>query len=73
MPHDTYLLIGGGMTADAATQGIRAVDPDGTIGLIGMEPVPPYNRPPLSKGLSALLSFLTNCSNVPDNECYLVR
>ena len=23
----------------------------GTIGLIGTEPVPPYNRPPLSKGL----------------------
>ncbi len=51
MPHDTYLLIGGGMTAAAATQGIREVDPDGTIGLIGMEPVPPYNRPPLSKGV----------------------
>ncbi len=51
MPHYTYLLIGGGMTADAATQGIRAVDPTGTIGLIGAEPVPPYNRPPLSKGL----------------------
>jgi NADPH-dependent 2,4-dienoyl-CoA reductase/sulfur reductase-like enzyme len=51
MPHFTYLLIGGGMTADAATQGIREVDPDGTIGLIGTEPVAPYNRPPLSKGL----------------------
>jgi len=51
MPHYTYLLIGGGMTADAATQGIREVDPHGTIGLIGSEPVSPYNRPPLSKGL----------------------
>jgi 3-phenylpropionate/trans-cinnamate dioxygenase ferredoxin reductase component len=51
MPHFTYLLIGGGMTADAATQGIREVDPTGTIGLIGTEPVAPYNRPPLSKGL----------------------
>jgi 3-phenylpropionate/trans-cinnamate dioxygenase ferredoxin reductase subunit len=51
VPHYKYLLIGCGMTADAATQGIREVDPDGTIGLIGMEPVAPYNRPPLSKGL----------------------
>jgi 3-phenylpropionate/trans-cinnamate dioxygenase ferredoxin reductase subunit len=51
MPHYTYLLIGGGMTADAATQGIREVDPHGTIGLISTEPVAPYNRPPLSKGL----------------------
>jgi 3-phenylpropionate/trans-cinnamate dioxygenase ferredoxin reductase component len=51
MPHYTYLLIGGGMTADAATQGIREVDPTGTIGLIGAETAPPYDRPPLSKGL----------------------
>jgi 3-phenylpropionate/trans-cinnamate dioxygenase ferredoxin reductase component len=51
MAHYRYLLIGGGMTTDAATQGIRAVDPDGTIGLIGAESVAPYNRPPLSKGL----------------------
>jgi 3-phenylpropionate/trans-cinnamate dioxygenase ferredoxin reductase component len=46
-----YLLIGGGMTADAAARGIRSVDRTGSIGLIGAEPDPPYNRPPLSKGL----------------------
>lgn len=46
-----YLIIGGGMTGDAAAQGIREVDPDGTIGLIGAERDPPYNRPPLTKGL----------------------
>ena len=51
MTHYTYLLIGGGMTADAAAQGIREVDSDGTIGLIGAERDPPYNRPPLTKGL----------------------
>lgn len=51
MPHYTYLLIGGGMTADAATQGIREVDTTGTIGLIGAETAPPYDRPPLSKAL----------------------
>lgn len=39
------------MTADAAVRGIRQVDPDGAIGLVGQEPDPPYNRPPLSKGL----------------------
>ena len=47
----TYVIVGGGMTADAAVQGIRDVDPGGTIGLIAAEPDPPYNRPPLSKGL----------------------
>ena len=51
MPHYMYLVIGGGMTAEAAVRGIRALDSSGSIGLIGAEPEPPYNRPPLSKGL----------------------
>ena len=46
-----YLIVGGGMTADAACRGIRGRDPDGTIGLIGEEPHAPYARPPLSKAL----------------------
>src|SRR5262249_35577996 len=45
------LIIGGGMTADAAVQGIREVDTDGRIGLISAQPDPPYDRPPLSKAL----------------------
>lgn len=51
MTHYHYLIIGGGMTADAAVQAIRELDSSGSIGLIGDEPDPPYNRPPLSKGL----------------------
>ncbi|MFN3920657.1 MAG: NAD(P)/FAD-dependent oxidoreductase [Methylohalobius sp.] len=51
MIHYRYLIIGGGMTADAAVRGIRAVDPQGSIGLISAELYPPYKRPPLSKGL----------------------
>jgi NADPH-dependent 2,4-dienoyl-CoA reductase/sulfur reductase-like enzyme len=46
-----YLIVGGGMTGDAAARGIRDRDPDGSIGLIGEEHEPPYSRPPLSKGL----------------------
>jgi NADPH-dependent 2,4-dienoyl-CoA reductase/sulfur reductase-like enzyme len=46
-----YLIVGGGMTADAAVEGIREVDPDGSVGLISSEEEPPYDRPPLSKGL----------------------
>jgi 3-phenylpropionate/trans-cinnamate dioxygenase ferredoxin reductase component len=46
-----YLVVGGGMTADAAVQGIREVDPTGSIALYSTEPDPPYARPPLSKGL----------------------
>ncbi len=46
-----YLIVGGGMTADAACHGVREVDPEGSIVLVGAEPDPPYNRPPLSKAL----------------------
>ncbi|MGH9436510.1 MAG: NAD(P)/FAD-dependent oxidoreductase [Terriglobia bacterium] len=51
MPHSKYLIIGGGMTADSAVQGIRRVDPEGSVGIINAEPHLPYNRPPLTKGL----------------------
>lgn len=51
MPKFKYLIIGGGMTADAAVQGIREIDSNGSIGLISMESDPPYDRPPLTKGL----------------------
>ena len=46
-----YLIIGGGLAGDAATRGIRELDPQGTIGMISSEPDPPYMRPNLSKGL----------------------
>src|SRR5215471_21243287 len=39
------------MTADAAVKGIRSVDPDGEIVLVGEEGHAPYARPSLSKGL----------------------
>jgi 3-phenylpropionate/trans-cinnamate dioxygenase ferredoxin reductase component len=51
VPDYTYLIVGGGMTADAAAHGIRETDPRGSIALVGAEPHPPYNRPPLSKAL----------------------
>ena len=51
MTHYPYLIIGGGMTGAAAANGIRELDDAGTIGLISVEPEPPYDRPPLSKKL----------------------
>jgi len=51
MPNYTYLIVGGGMTSDAAVHGIRERDRNGSIGVIAAERHPPYNRPPLSKGL----------------------
>jgi 3-phenylpropionate/trans-cinnamate dioxygenase ferredoxin reductase component len=49
--HYRYLIVGGGMTADAAARAIREIDPAGPIGVVAAEPDPPYNRPPLSKAL----------------------
>ena len=46
-----YVIIGGGMTGAAAVDGIREIDAKGSIGIFSAEADPPYNRPPLSKGL----------------------
>ncbi len=46
-----YLIIGGGMTADAAVRGIRELDPAGKITVLSAEGHAPYDRPPLSKKL----------------------
>ena len=46
-----YLIIGSGMTADAAARGIREIDDNGSIGMISAETEMPYARPPLTKGM----------------------
>ena len=51
MPGYKYLIVGSGMTAASALQGIRDLDPSGPVAMFGLEKDPPYNRPPLSKGL----------------------
>jgi NADPH-dependent 2,4-dienoyl-CoA reductase/sulfur reductase-like enzyme len=51
MPSYTYLIVGGGMTADAAVHGIREADRSGSISLLCAERHLPYDRPPLSKKL----------------------
>jgi 3-phenylpropionate/trans-cinnamate dioxygenase ferredoxin reductase subunit len=48
--HD-YLIVGGGMAADAAAKAIRENDANASIGIVGDEPHAPYERPPLSKAL----------------------
>jgi NADPH-dependent 2,4-dienoyl-CoA reductase/sulfur reductase-like enzyme len=48
--HD-YLIIGAGMAGEAAAQALREADTDASIGMLGDESHPPYDRPPLSKAL----------------------
>jgi NADPH-dependent 2,4-dienoyl-CoA reductase/sulfur reductase-like enzyme len=49
LDHATYAIVGGGVAAAAAVDGIRATDPKGDIVLFTTEWAPPYQRPPLSK------------------------
>lgn len=51
MKHYKYLILGGGLTGDAAARGIRELDADGSIGMISAESDPPYVRPALTKAL----------------------
>jgi 3-phenylpropionate/trans-cinnamate dioxygenase ferredoxin reductase subunit len=44
-----FLLIGGGVACARCAQTLRKEGADGSILVVGREPDPPYNRPPLSK------------------------
>ncbi|BAS26948.1 NAD(P)/FAD-dependent oxidoreductase [Limnochorda pilosa] len=46
-----HVVVGGGFAGEHAVRGIRKLDPEGSIALFSLEPHPPYQRPPLSKGL----------------------
>ena len=45
----SYLLVGGGLASGNCARHLREQDAEGEILLVGREPDPPYNRPPLSK------------------------
>ena len=49
--HYKYVIVGGGRAGASAVEGIRSLDPSGSIALFGKENHLPYDRPPLSKGL----------------------
>ena len=46
-----YVIVGAGLTGGSAVEGIREIDKDGPILLIGEESHLPYNRPDLTKKL----------------------
>jgi 3-phenylpropionate/trans-cinnamate dioxygenase ferredoxin reductase subunit len=46
-----YVIIGGGLAAASAAEGIREVDAEGPVLIIGQEDMLPYHRPPVSKGI----------------------
>ena len=75
MSHYKYVIVGGGMTADSAIQGIRETDRLGSVAVISDEKDPPYDRPPLSKGLwkgKTIESIWRNAAG-PETILYLDR
>jgi 3-phenylpropionate/trans-cinnamate dioxygenase ferredoxin reductase subunit len=44
-----FLLVGGGISAGNCARHLREQGADGEILIVGREPEPPYNRPPLTK------------------------
>jgi 3-phenylpropionate/trans-cinnamate dioxygenase ferredoxin reductase component len=48
-----YVIVGGGLAAASAVEGIRELDADGEITVVAAERELPYHRPPLSKGFLA--------------------
>ena len=44
-----YVIVGGGLAASSAVDGIREIDEEGTIAVLAAEEDAPYHRPPLSK------------------------
>ena len=44
-----YVIVGGGLAAASAVEGIRELDKDGSIIIVAREAELPYHRPPLSK------------------------
>ena len=49
--HYDHVLVGGGMTADAAATAIAEATPDATVLIVSPDVDPPYTRPALSKKL----------------------
>ncbi|VCU71484.1 Anthranilate 1,2-dioxygenase system ferredoxin--NAD(+) reductase component [Pigmentiphaga humi] len=56
MPDFDYLVAGGGPAGGAAARELARHCPEGSIALVGDEPHPPYERPPLSKDCLAQLA-----------------
>ncbi|MGB7934700.1 MAG: FAD-dependent oxidoreductase [Gammaproteobacteria bacterium] len=73
MKNYKYLIVGGGMTADAAVRGIRERDTTGTIAVLSADKYPPYDRPPLSKKLwtGKLLDTIWRKTGQADADLYL--
>ncbi|NOT33757.1 MAG: FAD-dependent oxidoreductase [Candidatus Eisenbacteria bacterium] len=61
-----YVIVGGGVAAASALEGIRAHDRDARVLAVSRENHAPYHRPPLSKGLWNGTTSFEQLSVLPD-------
>lgn len=64
--HYRYCIVGGGLTAASALEGIRSRDRDGSILLLSRDNHPPYDRSPLTKELWTGEKQLDDLAAIPD-------
>ena len=50
LQHADFLIVGGGLAGVTAAETLRAADAEGSVLILSAEHLPPYHRPPLSKG-----------------------
>jgi NADPH-dependent 2,4-dienoyl-CoA reductase/sulfur reductase-like enzyme len=50
MPNEPVVVLGGGLAAARVVRGYRTAGGDARVVIVSDDDVPPYNRPPLSKG-----------------------
>lgn len=64
----SVVIVGGGQAAAAAVRSLRASGFDGQIDLVGEEPHPPYERPPLSKDILLGKADARSCARLTVSE-----
>src|SRR5690606_21079385 len=69
--NQTILIVGNGQAAAMAVQQLRSQAFDGCIKVVGQEPYPAYERPPLSKAMLAEpgADVSSICIHSPDFRC----
>ncbi len=68
MMPERIVIVGGGQAGGRVAQILAGSPANLDIALIGLEPHPPYNRPPLSKGVLLGKSELKDCVIWPQGD-----
>ncbi len=65
-----YVLLGGGTSCAYSAVSLRERDPKGSLAIVGADPEPPYDRPPLSKAFLMRDDFQVADAHSKDESFY---